>query len=55
MSKLNPEMNEKVNDVKTSEELLELEGAKCCELEDDSLEDVSGGLVQLINPSSSRL
>ena len=25
------------------------------ELDDDLLEDVSGGLVQLVNPSSSRL
>jgi hypothetical protein len=26
-----------------------------CELDDDVLENVSGGLVQLVNPSSSRL
>ena len=26
-----------------------------CELDDDMLEGVSGGLVQLVNPSSSRL
>ena len=26
-----------------------------CELDDDLLEGVSGGLVQLVNPSSSRL
>ena len=26
-----------------------------CELDDDILENVSGGLVQLVNPSSSRL
>ena len=28
---------------------------KLCELDDDLLENVSGGLVQLVNPSSSRL
>ena len=26
-----------------------------CEIDDDFLEGVSGGLVQLVNPSSSRL
>ena len=30
-------------------------GQTCGELDDDLLEGVSGGLVQLVNPSSSRL
>ena len=32
-----------------------LEQDNSCELDDDLLSDVSGGLVQLVNPSSARL
>ena len=29
--------------------------SESCEIDDDDLENVSGGLVQLVNPSSARL
>ena len=31
-----------------------LEQASACELDDDDLDGVAGGLVQLVNPSSNR-
>ena len=47
----------KVYDIELTEEevLAQLEKRQNCEIDDDSLLEVTGGLVQLINPSSSRL
>ena len=53
MKNLTPDMIEKAAAEKRAEEGMETTDAQ--ELSDDMLDGVSGGLVQLVNPSSARL
>ena len=57
MKKTNPEMlNQPMAEAPLEDkEKKSAERTDVCELDDDLLEGVSGGLVQLVNPSSSRL
>ena len=57
MKKTNPEtLNQPMAEAPLEDkEQKNAEQTDGCELDDDLLEGVSGGLVQLVNPSSSRL